>query len=69
MHKHTTINLRKIRLKPLHVLHGRVVALSKDDIIGATSGEGDLKYRKDKAIEMASDGGMLFDAAADDYSS
>ena len=68
MHKHTTINLRKIRVEPLHVLHGRVVALSKDESIGATSGEGDLKYRKDKAIEMASDGGMLFDAADDDYS-
>ena len=44
------------------------MALSKDASIGATSGEGNLKYRKDKAIEMASDGGMLFDAADDDYS-
>ncbi len=66
--KNTTINLRKIRLKPLGVLHGRVVALSKDKIIGATAGGGDLQLRYDKAIKMASDGGMLFDAVADGYS-
>ena len=66
--KYTTINLRKNCLKPLRVLHGRVVALSKDEIIGATAGGGNLQSRYDKAIEMASDGGMLFDAVADDYS-
>ena len=56
-------------MEPLHVLHGRAVALSKDHIIGAMVGGGDLQSQFDKAIEMAPDGGMLFDAAADDYSS
>ena len=59
----------KNRLEPLHVLHGRAVALSKDQIIGAMAGGGDLQLQFDEAIEMAPDGGMLFDAAADDYSS
>ena len=67
--QYTTINLTKIRLKPLHVLHGRVMALSKDEIIGEMTGGGDIQSQYDKAIEMAPDGGMLFDAAADDYSS
>ena len=56
-------------MKPLHVLHGRVKALSKDEIIGEMAGGGDIQSQYDKAIEMAPDGGMLFDAAADDYSS
>ena len=56
-------------MKPLHVLHGRVVAPSNDQSIGAMTGGGDLQSQFDKAIEMAPDGGMLFDAAADDYSS
>ena len=30
-------------------------------------GGGDLQLQFDKAIGMASDGGMLFDAADDDY--
>jgi len=45
------------------------VALSKDEIIGATAGGGDIQSQFDKAIEMAPDEGMLFDAAADNYSS
>ena len=56
-------------MEPLHVLHGRAVALSKDQSIGAMTGGVDLLSQFDKAIEMAPDGGMLFDAAADDYSS
>ena len=57
-------------MKPLHVLHGRVVAPSNNQSIGAMTGGGDdLQSQFDKAIEVAPDGGMLFDAAADDYSS
>ena len=55
-------------MEPLHVLHGRAVALPKDHIIGAMVGGGDLQSQFDNAIEMALDGGMLFDAADDDYS-
>ncbi len=50
------------------ILHGRVVAPSKDQITGATDGGGNLQSQFDKTTEMASDGGMLLDAAADDYS-
>ncbi len=58
----------KIRLEPLHVLHGRVVAPLKDQITGATDGGGDLQSQFDKTTEMVSDGGMLLNAAADNYS-
>ena len=47
-------------MKPLHVLHGRVVALSEDQTIGAMAGGSDIQSQFDKAIEMAPDGGMLF---------
>ena len=59
----------KIRLKPLYVLHGRVVALSKGEIIRAMAGGNDPQSQPDKAIGMASDRGMLFGAVADDYGS
>ncbi len=56
-------------MEPLHVLHGRAVASSKDQITGAMAFGGDIQSQFDKAIEMAPDGGMLFGAVADDYSS
>ena len=59
----------KNRMRPLHVLHGRAVALWKDEIIVEVLGGGDLQSQFDKAIEMASDGGMFFGATADDYDS
>ncbi len=56
-------------MEPLHVLHGRAVALSIDQIIGAMTGGNDPQSQFDKAIGMASDRGMLFGAVADDYGS
>ena len=53
---------QKIRLEPLCVLHGHEVALSKDEITGLIDVVNDCQPRFDKAIEMASDPGLLFGA-------